>query len=104
MQEIPSRRQAQTINSCHLILEPRDAGEIEVAEFHGRDEQLAGFRAGGFGGGREPFHPAQGTEWALMEAEVAQACGDPPVLDQERPAPRHTNAYRTRLRSLVSRR
>ncbi len=99
-----------------LALEPRHAGEIEVAEFHGWDEELAGFRAGGFGGGREPFDLTQGTEWALMEAEVAQACGDPPVLDQERPVPHHAgvgpvgedpcerNAYRTRLRSLASRR
>ena len=56
-------------------LELGDFGEMEIADFHGRDDHLERLFAGGADGGTELRHVRQHLENVLVEAEVADAGG-----------------------------
>src|SRR5258708_16032103 len=52
-------------------------GEMEVANFHGRDDHLKGLLASGAHGGAEEFNVFEHFDERLIEAEIADGSGNP---------------------------
>src|SRR5687767_10500871 len=67
------------------------AGELEIADLHGRGDDARVRPVEDRGRGRPPdaVDPGQDFEDALVEAQVPDAAGDLTVLDQERPVAGH---------------
>src|SRR6267154_25774 len=64
-------------------LELGDFGEVEIVDFHGGDDHLEGFFAGGADGGAQQFHVVQHFDEGLIEAEVADGAGNLPLLNKK---------------------
>jgi len=70
-------------------LELGDFGEVEIVDFHGGDDHLEGFFAGGADGGAEQFDVVEHFDDGLVEAEVADGAGDASILDEEKAVAGH---------------
>src|SRR5262249_31862020 len=64
-------------------LEPRDFGEVEVADSHGRDDHVEGLLSGGALDGGKLLHVAEHFDQVFVEAEITQTGSDGAIFDEE---------------------